>query len=56
MSSSVNITLPGSTKNTQPLKECAKCGQMREPTGGVNMTPSKWHCASCWRGFAFRKK
>lgn len=51
----VGITLPGSSKNSQPFKLCSKCGQHREPTGGVQMSPNKWRCASCWRGFQFRK-
>lgn len=49
-------TLPGSTKNSQPLKECSKCGGKKEPAGGIQMSPGKWRCSSCWIGFSLRKK
>ena len=48
--------LEGSMKNTKPLRECFKCGQKREQTGGVEMSPGKWRCASCWRGFSLSRK
>ena len=35
----------------QPLhkyKLCNKCEELRPPEGGVQMNPSKWHCAACW--------
>ncbi len=50
------VLLPGSTKNSSPLKECSKCGNKREPAGGIQLSPSKWRCASCWRSYVFRKK
>jgi len=27
---------------------CNKCTQMRPPEGGVELSATKWHCASCW--------
>lgn len=50
-----HIALTGSLKSTKPLKECSKCGQMSEQSDGVQMTPSKWRCAKCYRSYFFRK-
>jgi hypothetical protein len=50
-----DIVLPGSTKSSEPFKECSKCGVRKDPKGGIEMTPGKWRCATCWRGFALRK-
>lgn len=49
------VMLAGSMKNTQPLKVCSKCEQNREPAGGIQMSPTKWRCARCWRGFNAKK-
>jgi hypothetical protein len=48
--------LPGTPKNTLPLKECPKCGQHKEPSGGVQIGPGKWRCHECWIRFTLRKK
>lgn len=48
--------LEGSMKNTKPLKVCSKCGEKREQSGGIEMSPGKWRCALCWRGFNAKRK
>ena len=30
------------------LRLCNKCEEMRLPEGGVQMSASRWICASCW--------
>ena len=30
------------------LQLCNKCEEMRLPEGGVQMSASRWICASCW--------
>jgi hypothetical protein len=42
------ITLPGSSENTRPLKECSRCATHKEPSGGVELSKGKWVCAACW--------
>lgn len=31
------------------FKFCNPCKQDKPPEGGVQMTPSKWVCYSCWK-------
>lgn len=50
------VLLPGTRKNTEPLRGCSKCGQQKEPAGGVQMSATKWRCAACWRGFMSNRK
>ena len=30
------------------LQMCSKCNRERPPEGGVEMSATKWVCASCW--------
>ena len=30
------------------LQLCNKCNQQKPPEGGVEMSATKWICASCW--------
>jgi hypothetical protein len=38
------------------MKLCSRCQRDRFPEGGVQMTPVKWICQSCWIKFAQPKK
>lgn len=42
--------LDGSPKSDRPLKQCSTpgCGP-KDPSGGIELSPTKWVCASCWR-------
>ena len=35
--------------SAQPLRMCSKCGQMRIPEDGIQASPTRWVCGSCWR-------
>lgn len=48
--------LDGSRKGDYSLRNCSKCGESRDPHGGIEMSPGKWRCASCWRLFNSIKK
>ena len=46
-----HLSLPGSpiqTRDTHQFKLCAKCEEKKPPEGGIDMSPAKWICASCW--------
>jgi hypothetical protein len=37
--------------NKQPVhkfKLCAKCDEQKPPEGGIDMSPTRWHCSTCW--------
>jgi len=38
----------GAKQPIHQLKTCDKCGQTKPPEGGIQMSPSKWHCVTCW--------
>jgi hypothetical protein len=42
------MTLPGSSRNTQPLKLCDKCETKKPPEGGVQIRAGRWYCKACW--------
>lgn len=47
------------TPTQQPVhkfKHCNKCNDMRPPEGGVQMNPTRWHCAACWTVRATTKR
>ena len=48
--------LDGSRKSEGAMRECSKCGELRDPHGGIEMSPGKWRCATCWRLFNSIKK
>jgi hypothetical protein len=33
------------------MKLCTDCKRDRLPDGGVQMSPTRWICAQCWRKF-----
>ena len=41
------LRLNGNT-HAHKLQLCSKCNQMKPPEGGVEMSATKWVCASCW--------
>lgn len=42
------LKLPGSTKNGQNYKTCARCEKEQPPEGGIEMSPIQWICVVCW--------
>jgi hypothetical protein len=38
------------------MKLCSRCLLDRLPDGGVQMTPVKWFCQSCWLKFSLGRK
>ena len=42
-----HIRLNGNN-HAHKLQLCSKCNQMKPPEGGVEMSATKWVCASCW--------
>jgi len=38
------------------MKPCTMCHRDRLPEGGVQMTPAKWVCQSCWLKFSLNRK
>lgn len=51
-----NIALPGSPKSSRPLQFCSRHKADAPPEGGVNLTPSKWVCLSCWASLRQRQR
>jgi formylmethanofuran dehydrogenase subunit E len=45
----------GSKQPIHQLKQCNKCDEMKPPEGGIQMSPSKWHCAACWTKRAIKR-
>ena len=50
------LTLPNSAKHVSQSRLCSKCGEMRLPEGGIQMSPEKWYCAACWIKRTIRRK
>lgn len=47
-------------KSTQPapahkFKHCQKCDKPRPPEGGIEMSATRWICATCWARRALGK-
>jgi hypothetical protein len=38
----------GRVSHMHKFQFCNKCAQMRPPEGGIELSATKWHCASCW--------
>jgi hypothetical protein len=51
----IQINLDGSRKDTHPLKQCSN-GHTASPGGGIQLSPTKWLCATCWARRASRRK
>ena len=49
------LDLNGMQPNLNRFKQCNKCELAKPPEGGIQMSPSKWHCASCWTLRATRR-
>lgn len=50
------VPLPGSSKHAHQMRECSKCLKQKDPGGGIQMSPTKWRCSECWRGFTLKRK
>jgi hypothetical protein len=52
-----DIYLPGTPRNANPFKLCdGQCQSAKPPEGGVQISPTKWVCASCWPKFRLGRK
>jgi len=38
----------GRVSHMHKFQFCNKCATMRPPEGGIELSATKWHCASCW--------
>jgi len=45
----------GSKQPIHQFKQCARCEDTKAPEGGIQMSPNKWYCASCWAHRATRR-
>lgn len=43
-------------RNGHRFKLCGKCSQSKPPEGGIDMSPTRWICASCWTIRVTRRK
>ena len=50
------LTLNGSQPYLHPRRKCDKCEKEKAPEGGIQMGPTKWHCAECWTRKAVVRK
>ncbi len=52
------LKLPKTDTSSAAYRHCSKCDKPQPPKGGIEMSPGKWICASCWtrRVFTNRKK
>lgn len=41
--------------NGQRLKVCIQCTEPKPPEGGIDMSPTRWLCARCWKTFSHRR-
>ncbi len=44
-----SMHLPGSLPKMRAKRDCGKCGRTAELHGGIQLSPTRWHCAACWR-------
>lgn len=51
-----SIRMVNSNRGSQPLKHCDQHKALVPPEGGIQLTPSKWMCASCWVKFNARRR
>lgn len=49
------INMPQTPRYAHQLKLCSKCKNMKPPEGGIEMSPTRWMCASCWTNKAIRR-
>lgn len=42
------IGLPNTGTKSYTYKMCAKCDARKPAEGGIEMSPARWICASCW--------
>lgn len=38
----------GSKQPIHKYKLCNKCEEMRPPEGGIELSPTRWSCSTCW--------
>lgn len=51
------LKMDGSLKSDRPLKQCSTpgCG-LKDPAGGIELSPTRWVCRTCWRARNAKKK
>jgi hypothetical protein len=49
------INLPQTPVRANKMQICSKCLKEKPPEGGVEMSATKWVCASCWTNRAIRR-
>lgn len=49
------INLPKTPVHANKMQTCSKCLKEKPPEGGVEMSATKWVCASCWTNRAIRR-
>lgn len=49
------INMPQTPRHGHQFKLCSKCNQDKPPEGGIEMSPTRWLCASCWTNKAIRR-
>lgn len=42
------INLSGRIPPAHKFKHCDGCDKDRAPEGGIELSPGKWRCYSCW--------
>ena len=42
------LSLPRSSVHLHSRRTCDRCGELKTPEGGVQMSPQKWYCVDCW--------
>lgn len=42
------MTLKNTPRHSHQLRFCDKCERKQPPEGGIQMSPGRWYCASCW--------
>ena len=42
------LSIGGDRQPLHQYKLCNKCEEAKPPEGGVQMSPTRWHCALCW--------
>jgi hypothetical protein len=49
MSATTPVSLPGSTVDKGPLRNCNRCEIDKPRGGGIEVGPGRWNCADCWK-------
>lgn len=54
-SSTTPVLLRGSLADDAPLRECSR-GHVCSPLGGVDLSATRWVCASCWKSMNMSRR